>query len=113
MSQPDVMCEISCKYFRCNERYLKIVRKGNQKIFLCRMVEGDECIGYKCKFAFCSYRPAALDIETGRCSLKTKRFKPKKVVHKQPKTKFYDDPLKYSKLLDKKMKKNFKLKDYF
>lgn len=76
------------------------------------MVEGDECIGYKCKYAFCSYRPPALDITTGVCALKKKKVAPKQ-VQKDYGRKTSDDPLKYRKLLDKKMRKNFKIKDFY
>ena len=114
MSKPDLMCETTCKFFKCSERYLKITHKGNQKLILCRMVEGDDCVGHKCKFALCFHRPSALDISTGRCNLKVKEYTSKTQVKKhQQRTKFSDDPLKYQNYLDKKLKKQFSNKDFF
>ncbi|MFX0171295.1 MAG: hypothetical protein ACFE9L_05195 [Candidatus Hodarchaeota archaeon] len=114
--EPDLLCEIRCRSFRCSERYLKVIRKqsskGTQKQFLCKMVEGDECIGYKCKYTICTYRPPALDVTTGICALKKKKIAPKQ-VRKEYARKSGDDPLEYRKLLDKKMRKNFKIKDFY
>lgn len=76
------------------------------------MIEGDECIGYKCKFAVCFVRPSALDVSTGSCSQKLKRQRPRHTQKASSKDTF-DDPLKYKNLLDKKLRKNFKLKDYY
>ena len=78
------------------------------------MVEGDDCVGHKCKFALCFHRPSALDISTGRCNLKVKEYTSKTQVKKhQQRTKFSDDPLKYQNYLDKKLKKQFSNKDFF
>ncbi|MFX0084746.1 MAG: hypothetical protein ACFFAU_03655 [Candidatus Hodarchaeota archaeon] len=107
----DLLCDTSCKSFRCSERMLRIIRKTDQKRILCRMVEGDECVGYKCKFAFCSYRPPSLDLTTGVCAQKKK--KNQGFSRKQPKAANEDDPLKYREKLNKKMKKNFQLKDFY
>lgn len=74
------------------------------------MVEGDECIGYKCKFAVCGFRPPALEIDTGICLEKKKNSEPKRVSQKHGSD---DDPLRYRNLLDKKMRKGFKIKDYY
>lgn len=76
------------------------------------MVDGDECIGYKCKYAICSFRPSALNITTGVCSQKVKKQKPQR-IQKAHRKDFDDDPLKYRQLLDKKMRKNLKLKDFY
>ena len=75
------------------------------------MVEGDDCVGYKCKFAFCFYRPPSLDLSTGVCAQKKK--KNQGFSKKQRKSEFKDDPLKYRAMLNKKMKKNFHLKDFY
>ncbi len=108
----DIFCETTCKHFRCSERMIKIIHRQDKKEIMCRMVEGDECIGYKCKFAVCFYRPPALNISTGHCSLKKKNLRPKQQPQKRP-IREDDDPIKYSKLLDKKLRKNFQLKDYY
>ncbi|MFX1282052.1 MAG: hypothetical protein ACFFB5_00290 [Promethearchaeota archaeon] len=89
-----------------------ITRKHGEKKILCRMVEGDECIGYKCKYALCFFRPSALDVTTGVCSQKMKKQKPRR--KEQPNRKYIEeDPLKYRGMLDKKMRKNLKLKDFY
>jgi hypothetical protein len=90
---------------------IRIIRKKNQNKILCRMVEGDICVGYKCKFAFCSYRPPSLDLSTGVCAQKKK--KNIAFSKKQRSFEYEDDPLKYRRMLNKKMKKNFKLKDFY
>ncbi len=76
------------------------------------MVEDDDCIGYKCKYAVCSFRPSALDVSTGVCSQKVEKRKPRR-KQKIIKTDIDDDPLKYREMLDKKMRKNLKLKDFY
>lgn len=76
------------------------------------MVEDDEYIGYKCKYAVCSFRPFALDVSTGVCSQKVEKRKPRR-KQKIFKTDIDDDPLKYREMLDKKMRKNLKLKDFY
>jgi hypothetical protein len=91
--------------------------KGKKNVF-CRMVDGDECIGTKCKFAVCSYRPPQLKMETGECNLKLKDLNkaskfPKKSVPKIPVNNYDDDPTVYKKYLNKRMKKNFKIKDFY
>ena len=110
--QPDILCETSCKFFRCSEKFLRIVRKGNKKLLMCGMVDGDECIGFRCKYAICSYRPSALDISTGTCRLKKKELT-KRPPRGRPQPRRDDDPLKYRNMLDKKLKKNFKIKDFY
>ncbi|UCG90489.1 MAG: hypothetical protein JSU57_01795 [Candidatus Heimdallarchaeota archaeon] len=108
----NVLCETTCKFLKCSERFLSITRKRGEKKILCRMVEGDECIGYKCKYAVCFFRPSALDISTGVCSQKTKKNKHQR--KQKPDRKYIDDdPLKYRGMLDKKMRKNLKLKDFY
>ena len=94
---------------------IKIVHKQNAKEILCRMVEGDDCIGYKCKFAICFYRPPALNLSTGHCTMKKKALISKQQDQRKSlrSLREEDDPLKYSKLLDKKVRKNFQLKDYY
>lgn len=111
-SSADVLCDTTCKLFKCSEKFLLITAKRNQKKILCRMVDGDECIGYKCKYAICSFRPSALNITTGVCSQKVKKQKPQR-IQKAHRKDFDDDPLKYRQLLDKKMRKNLKLKDFY
>jgi hypothetical protein len=108
----DVLCETTCKSFRCSEKLLQITRIRGKKQILCRMVEGDECIGYRCKYAVCYYRPPALDISTGICALKLKNRRPQR-PHKSYKDDKMEDPLKYRKLLDKKLRKNLKIKDFY
>lgn len=76
------------------------------------MVEGDECIGYKCKYAICSFRPSALNISTGVCSQKVKKQRPHRDQRSRKKI-TEDDPLRYRQLLDKKTRKNFKIKDFY
>lgn len=76
------------------------------------MVEGDECIGYKCKYAVCTFRPPSLDLSTGTCAQKKKKFSPKSKRQK-PRREETDDPLKYRRMLSKKLKKNFKIKDFY
>ncbi|MHA2305594.1 MAG: hypothetical protein ACXACU_09390 [Candidatus Hodarchaeales archaeon] len=107
----DILCDTYCRSFRCSERMIKIVKRPNQKKILCRMVEGDECVGYKCKFVFCSYHPPSLDLSTGVCALKKKKTQQR--TKKAPKYKNSQDPSKYRHMLNKKMRKNFKLKDYY
>ncbi|MFX1505396.1 MAG: hypothetical protein ACFFDC_04690 [Promethearchaeota archaeon] len=108
----DILCETTCKSFRCGEKFLQITRIRGKKQILCRMVEGDECIGYKCKYAVCFYRPPALDISTGHCAQKMKHQKPQRPPRPYKDDKM-DDPLKYRKLLDKKLQKNLKIKDFY
>ncbi|MFX0125616.1 MAG: hypothetical protein ACFFAE_18480 [Candidatus Hodarchaeota archaeon] len=108
----DVFCETTCKSFRCSEKFLKITRIRGKKQIMCQMVEDDECIGYKCKFAVCFFRPPALDISTGTCAQKIKYRKPQR-PHKSYREDSMDDPLKYRKLLDKKLQKNLKIKDFY
>jgi hypothetical protein len=76
------------------------------------MVEGDECISYKCKYAVCSFRPPSLDVSTGICAQKKKIFSTKSNKPK-PRREDVDDPLKYRKMLSKKMKKDFKIKEFY
>ncbi len=76
------------------------------------MVEGDECIGYKCKYVICSFRPSALNITTGICSQKVKKQRSHQNQQSR-KTPVRDDPLRYREMLDKKMRKNFKIKDFY
>lgn len=108
----DLLCEITCKFFRCSEKFIMIRHTRGKKQILCRMVEGDECIGYKCKYAVCFFRPPALDISTGTCSQKMKNRKPQ-LTHKPYRKDYMDDLLKYRKLLDKKLRKNLKIKDFY
>lgn len=108
----DILCETTCKSFRCSEKFLKITHTRGKKQILCRMVEGDECIGYKCKYAVCFYRPPALDVSTGTCAQKLKNRRPKR-TSKSYKDSDMEDPLKYRKLLDKKLRKNLKIKDFY
>ncbi len=64
------------------------------------MVEGDECIGYKCIFAVFKFQPPALEITTGMCVEKEKK---KRAPGQSQKRKTRDDdPLRYPKLLDQK-----------
>lgn len=109
----DVLCDTTCKSFRCSEKFLMITRKRGNKQFLCRMVEGDDCISYKCKYAVCFFRPPALDVSTGVCSQKVKNKKPHQTQKTYRKDSLDDDPLKYRKLLDKKLRKNLKIKDFY
>ena len=108
----NVLCETTCRSFRCSEKFLMIRHIRGKKQITCKMVEGDECIGYKCKYAVCFFRPPALDISTGTCVQKMKNRKPQR-THKPYKQKFLEDPLKYRKLLDKKLRKNLKIKDFY
>ena len=79
---------------------------------MCGMVEGDDCIGYKCKYAVCTFRPSALDISTGTCAQKKKIFQHKS-KKPEPRRRESEDPLKYRKMLSKKLKKDFKIKDFY
>jgi len=109
----DILCETTCKSFRCSEKFLQITHTRGKKQILCRMVEGDECIGYKCKYAVCFYRPPALDLSTGICAQKMKSRKPQRDTKSYDGKDMMEDPLKYRKLLDKKLRKNLKIKDFY
>ncbi|MHA1868657.1 MAG: hypothetical protein ACTSVB_09790 [Candidatus Heimdallarchaeaceae archaeon] len=72
-------CTLYCRSFRCTNRALKVERLGNgSKKFICTM-EGDECIGYFCKYASCAEKMLADD---GRCLRPDKKVtsKPKKPI---------------------------------
>jgi hypothetical protein len=76
------------------------------------MVEDDECVGYKCKFALCFFRPSALNISSGVCDLKEKKKRSRQSQEISKRVSAVD-PVKYRHFLNKKMKKNFKLKDFY
>ncbi len=62
------MCNPLCPFFKCSQRALvyskKFYRGKPQTVAMCRMV-GDECIGYKCQYAYCEKRALLPD---GRCA---------------------------------------------
>lgn len=117
--KPDTLCSSKCKSFRCSNRMMDIKFIRGKKTIFCSMVDGDECIGTKCKFAVCSYRPPQLQISTGDCRLKLKELNNQK-TKRSTKTRSLplkqyteDDPMQYKKFLNKQMKKNFKMKDFY
>ncbi len=66
-------CTVFCRSFRCAKHALKIIKEpSGKKKFLCTL-EGDECIGYLCKYAQCAEGKLADD---GRC------LKPDKPIRK-------------------------------
>ncbi|MFX1512596.1 MAG: hypothetical protein ACFFCQ_08415 [Promethearchaeota archaeon] len=48
-------CLPNCRLFRCQQRDLKIIKKGENKSFYCTFAE-DDCIGAICKHARCKER---------------------------------------------------------
>ncbi|HDH06866.1 MAG TPA: hypothetical protein ENF87_00690 [Thermoproteales archaeon] len=64
-------CNVLCPLFRCSKGAytLRIDQKGGRVIAYCRWV-GDECIGYKCKFAYCARKALLPD---GKCKLAFQR----------------------------------------
>ncbi|MHA1686030.1 MAG: hypothetical protein ACTSYD_06415 [Candidatus Heimdallarchaeaceae archaeon] len=76
-------CKVTCRYFRCSKRALKIVRKNGKKTFICTM-DNDECMGYACNYAECAIRKLADD---GRC-LKPSEKKTVPVKVKRPRDRY-------------------------
>jgi hypothetical protein len=67
-------CNNLCPLFKCAKAALvystKVVKGFTQKVAMCRLT-GDQCIGYKCQFAYCE-RKALLP--NGNCAF-TIKFK--------------------------------------
>lgn len=67
-------CNNLCPLFKCAKAALvfstKVIKGYTQKVAMCRLT-GDQCIGYKCQFAFCE-RKALLP--NGNCAF-TVKFK--------------------------------------
>lgn len=67
-------CNNLCPLFKCVKAALvystKVVKGFTQKVAMCRLT-GDQCIGYRCQFAFCD-RKALLP--NGNCAF-TVKFK--------------------------------------
>lgn len=76
-------CKITCKFFRCSKRALRIVKENDRKKILCT-IDNDTCLGYMCNYAECSIRKLADD---GRC-LKPAEKKPVVVKSKQSKSRY-------------------------
>ncbi|MCX8184474.1 MAG: hypothetical protein RMI56_06335 [Sulfolobales archaeon] len=68
------MCNNLCPLFRCAKNALvlstKVIKGYTQKVAMCRLT-GDQCIGYRCQFAYCD-RKALLP--NGNCAF-TVKFK--------------------------------------
>ncbi|MCS7099234.1 MAG: hypothetical protein RMH84_00570 [Sulfolobales archaeon] len=68
------MCNNLCPLFRCARNALvlstKVVKGYTQKVAMCRLT-GDQCIGYRCQFAYCDRRAL---LPSGNCAF-TVKFK--------------------------------------
>lgn len=95
-------CNTLCPFFRCNKGafFVKTNPRGLKTAF-CRWV-GDECIGYKCQFAYCAKRSLLPD---GRCSQAfSRRGEEEDIVKEATKEDWGED---VRKIIAKKLGKRF------
>jgi hypothetical protein len=107
-SSKDRECSLTCRSFFCSKKHLKIVNKGGNKMFLCKMDDDNECFGYMCNYAECRERKMS---DSGLClrPMKTQQ----KVQQQKPKRDQYSKydyvtPRDLDDKLRKKLSKDLK-----